>query len=142
MLLQESNLKTQPSPIHEGLVAPFGITKPEKPTMWKNMIGYWLYFLPWYHIRVFFASRYVRRWFCTILFCVWLTTVSLTCIITIDNAKMHKVQEKYVLLREFARSNSDWADKADYIEFLYTDEEEHKKEIENLWEQRRKRLGQ
>lgn len=139
--LQGYRSQAQSSSIYEGVVAPSGITKPEKPTTWICMIGYWLYFLPWYHIRALFASRYVRWWFCTILFCVWLTSIFLTCIIAIDNANMHKVQEKYVLLHEFARSNSDWTEKADYIELLYSDEEEHKKEIEDLWEMRRKRLG-
>ena len=47
----------------------------------------------------------------------------------------------YVLLREFARPNHEWADKADYIEFLYTDEAEHQEDIERLWENRRKRLA-
>lgn len=138
---QGGSSQAQPSHISEGFAAPSGFTKPEKPTTWKDMIGYWLCFLPWYHIRAFFASRYVRWWFSTILFCVWLTSIFLTCIIAIDNAKMHKVQEKYVLLREFARLNSDWADKADYIEFLYSDEEEFQKDIDMLWEMRRKRLG-
>ena len=46
-----------------------------------------------------------------------------------------------MLLREFARSNKDLADKADYIEFLYSDEDEHPKEIDVLWEQRQKRLN-
>ena len=138
--LQGYRSQAQSSSIYEGVVAPSGFTKPKKPTKWKDMIGYWLYFLPWYHIRVLFASQYVRWWSCTILFCVWLTSILLTCIIAIDNANMHKVQEKYVLLREFARSNRDWADKADYIELLYSDEDEHQKDIDNLWEQRHKRL--
>lgn len=133
--------QTQLSPEYEGFIALSGITKPEKPTKWKDMIVYWLCFLLWYHVRAFFASRCVRWWFSTILFCVWLTSIFLTCIIATDNAKMHKVQEKYVLLREFARANRDWADKADYIEFLYADEEEHRKEIEMLWEMRRRRIG-
>ena len=138
---QEDRSLAQPSPIHEGFAAPSGITKPKKPTTWKETIVYWLCFLPWFHIRAFFASRYIRWWFRTILFCVWLTSLFLTCIIATDNAKMHKVQEKYVLLREFAKPNREWADKADYIEFLYSDEEEHQKDIEMLWEMRRKRLG-
>ena len=56
-------------------------------------------------------------------------------------AKVHTIQKKYVLLREFARPNQEWTDKADYIEFLYTDESEHQGEIERLWENRRKRLA-
>lgn len=137
---QGVSFQTQLSPEYEGFVALSGITKPEKPTKWKDMIVCWLCFLPWHHVRAFFASRYVKWWFHTILFCVWLTSVFLTCIIATDNAKMHKVQEKYVLLREFARPNNDWADKADYIEYLYSDEDGHRTEIEDLWEHRRKRL--
>jgi len=48
----------------------------------------------------------------------------------------------YVLLRKFARPNEEWAKKADYIEFLYTDEAEHQAEIQRLWVNRRKRLEQ
>ena len=47
-----------------------------------------------------------------------------------------------MLLREFARPNEEWAKKADYIEFLYTDEAEHQAEIQRLWVNRRKRLEQ
>ena len=35
---------------------------------------------------------------------------------------------------------SEWADKADLIEYLYTDEAEHQEEIQRLWENRHKRL--
>jgi len=53
---------------------------------------------------------------------------------------VHTIQKKYVLLREFARPIQEWADKADYIEYLYTDEAEHQGEIDRLWENRRRRL--
>ena len=138
---QVGSSQKQPLPIHEGVVPPSGVTKPEKPTNRKDTFYYWLYRLPWYQIRALFASRYFRWWLCTILFCIWLTSIFLTSIIAYDNAKFRPVQEKYVLLREFARPNQEWAEKADYIEYLYSDEEEHKKEIEDLWEQRRKRLS-
>ena len=75
------------------------------------------------------------------MFCVWLTSIFLTCIIAHDNARLNTINEKYVLLREFARPNEEWAKKADYIEFLYSDKEENKKEIVILWEQRYKRLS-
>ena len=67
-------------------------------------------------------------------------SICLTCIIAHDNAKLHTIQKKYVLLREFARQNKEWADKADLIEYLYTDEAEHQEEIQRLWENRHKRL--
>ena len=47
-----------------------------------------------------------------------------------------------MLLRECARPNKDWADKADYIEFLYSDEEKHRNDIDELWKMKRKRLKQ
>lgn len=75
------------------------------------------------------------------MFCVWLTSIFLTCLIAYDNARLNTTNEKYVLLREFARPNENWTKKADYIEFLYTDEAEHQKEIQRLWENRRKRLA-
>ena len=53
-----------------------------------------------------------------------------------DNARLNTINEKYVLLREFARPNEEWAKKADYIEFLYTDEAEHPgRDTEALGEQ-------
>ena len=60
--------------------------------------------------------------------------VFLSCIFVIDNAKMHKVREKYVLVWEFSRPNIEWADKADFVELLYIDEEEqeHQKDIDGL----------
>ena len=67
-------------------------------------------------------------------------SICLTCIIAHDNAKLHTIQKKYVLLREFTRQNKEWADKADLIEYLYTDEAEHQEEIQKLWENRHKRL--
>jgi len=47
--------------------------------------------------------------------------------------------QKILVLREFA--NQGLAEKADYIEYLYSDEDGHRKEIEDLWEKRRKRLS-
>lgn len=116
------------------------LAKPVRPALWKYMPSYLFFCVPYYYLRTFFASPYVRRWFKIVMFCLWLTSIFLTCIIAHDNTKLHTIQKKYVLLREFARPNQEWADKADYIEFLYTDEAEHQEDIQRLWEQRQKRL--
>ena len=117
------------------------VPHPQKPRSVNELLAYLFYHLPLYHIRTLFSSPYVRWTLRVILFSVWLISICLTCIIAHDNAKLHTIQKKYVLLREFARPNQEWADKADYIEFLYTDESEHQGEIERLWENRRKRLA-
>lgn len=117
------------------------LTKPVRPAIWKYMPSYLFFCLPYYYLRTFFASPYVRRWFKIVMFCLWLTSIFLTCIIAHDNARLNTIEKKYVLLREFARPNKDWAEKADYIEFLYTDEVEHQEGIQRLWENRRKRLA-
>lgn len=118
------------------------LAKPIRPALWKYMPGYLFFCVPYYYLRTFFASPYVRRWFRVVMFCVWLTSIFLTCIITHDNARLNTIAKKYVLLREFSRSNEEWAKKADYIEFLYTDEAEHQEEIQRLWKNRRKRIEQ
>ena len=116
------------------------LAKPVRPALWKYMPGYLFFCVPYYYLRTFFASPYVRRWFKIVMFCLWLTSIFLTCIIAHDNTRLNTIEKKYVLLREFARPNKEWAEKADYIEFLYTDEAEHQEEIQRLWENRRKRL--
>ena len=125
----------------ESVQSSVSVQHPQKPRSVKKLFAYLFYRLPLYYIRKFFPSQYVRRTLRVILFSVWLISICLTCIIAHDNAKLHTIQKKYVLLREFARPNQEWADKADYIEFLYTDESEHQGEIEKLWENRCKRLA-
>jgi len=127
--------------IKKGHTHATNLPKPVRPALWKYMPGYLFFCLPYYYLRTFFASPYVRRWFRIVMFCLWLTSIFLTCIIAHDNARLHTVEKKYVLLREFARPNKEWAEKADYIEFLYTDEAEHQEDIQRLWENRRKRLA-
>ena len=118
------------------------LAKPERPTSLKGVPGYLLFFLPWYYVRRFFADRYVKWWFRTIFICLWLTSIFLTCFIAYDNAQLRETKEKYILLREFCRPDKDMSTKADYIEFLYSDKEENKMDIERLWEQRWKRHEQ
>lgn len=127
--------------IHEAAPSYIDVPQhPEAPNTYKGLLAYLFFRMPWYHVRKFFSSRYVRWTYRTILFSVWLISICLTCIIAHDNVQLHTIQKKYVLLREFARPNQEWADKADYIEFLYTDEAENQEEIQMLWANRRKRL--
>ena len=123
----------------ESVQSSVSVQHPQKPRSVKKLFAYLFYRLPLYYIRKFFPSQYVRWTLRVILFSVWFISICLTCIIAHDNAKLHTIQKKYVLLRECARPNHEWADTADYIEFLYTDESEHQGEIEVLWENRRKR---
>ena len=118
------------------------ITKPERPTSLKGVPGYLFFLLPWYYVRRFFADRYVKWWFRIIFICLWLISIFLTCFIAYDNAQLREAKEKYILLREFCRPDKDMSTKADYIEFLYSDKEENKMDIERLWEQRWKRHEQ
>ena len=136
-----NKLANDEPPHDESVQFPVSVQHPQKPRSVKELLAYLFYHLPFFYIRKSFSSQYVRWTLRAILFSVWLISICLTCIIAHDNAKLHTIQKKYVLLREFARPNEDWAKKADYIEFLYSDKEEHKKDIDILWKQRYKRLG-
>ena len=57
-----------------------------------------------------------------------------------DNARLRTIEEKYVLLRDFSRLNERTSQRADYIEWLYSDEDEHRQEIDELWQKRKERL--
>ena len=57
------------------------------------------------------------------------------CIIANDNARLRTIEEKYVLLRDFSRLDDRTSQRADYIEWLYSDEDEHRQEIDELWQQ-------
>ena len=62
------------------------------------------------------------------------------CIIANDNARLRTIEEKYVLLRDFSRLDDRTSQRADYIEWLYSDEDEHRQEIDELWKMRQQRL--
>lgn len=63
------------------------------------------------------------------------------CIIANDNARLRTIEEKYVLLRDFSRLDDRTSQRADYIEWLYSDEDEHRQEIDELWQRRKERLN-
>ena len=63
------------------------------------------------------------------------------CIIANDNARLRTIEEKYVLLRDFSRLDDRTSQRADYIEWLYSDEDEHRQEIDELWQKRQERLN-
>ena len=63
------------------------------------------------------------------------------CIIANDNARLRTIEEKYVLLRDFSRLDDRTSQRADYIEWLYSDEDEHRQEIDKRWQQRQQRLN-
>ena len=58
-----------------------------------------------------------------------------------DNARLRTIVEKYVLLRDFSRLDDRTSQLADYIEWLYSDKDEHRQEIDKLWQQRQQRLN-
>ena len=61
------------------------------------------------------------------------------CIIANDNARLRTIEKKHVLLRDFSHDRT--SQRADYIEWLYSDEDEHRQEIDKLWQQRQQRLN-
>lgn len=64
---------------------------PMQPQTVKGMFAFLFYRLPWYYICCFFTSAYFRRWLVIIMICMWVISICLTCIMAIDNARMHQV---------------------------------------------------
>ena len=97
-------------------------------------------------ILLYVVKRLCHYWhfrkFLHICMCT-LSAVSLCalCIIANDNARLRTIEDKYVLLRDFSRLDDRTSQRADYIEWLYSDEDEHRLEIDKLWQQRQQRLN-
>lgn len=76
--------------IHEPLPAKT-VLKPQQPQSTKGMFAYLFLHLPWYHSKCFFTSSYFKHWLIIIMVSVWLVSVFLTCIMAVDNARMHQM---------------------------------------------------
>ena len=88
------------------------------------------------HCHSWHVRKFLHICMCT-LSAVFLCAL---CIIVNDNARLRTIEEKYVLLRDFSRMDDRTSQRADYIEWLYSDEDEHRQEIDKLWQQRQQRL--
>ena len=67
------------------------VQHPQLPLSTKGMLAYLFYRLPWYYIRCLLMSSYFRRWIIIIMICMWVVSICLTCIMAVDNARMHQV---------------------------------------------------
>lgn len=76
--------------IHEPLPT-HTVLKPQTPQSTKGMFAYLFLQLPWYHIQCFFTSTYFKHWLIIIMVSAWLVSVFLSCIMAIDNARMHQM---------------------------------------------------
>ena len=94
---------------------------------------------------LYLVKRLCHSWhFCKFLHICMCTSSAVflcaLCIIANDNARLRTIEEKYVLLRDFSRLDDRTSQRADYIEWLYSDEDEHRQEIDELWQKRQQRL--
>lgn len=95
---------------------------------------------------LYVVKRLCHSWHFRKFFHICMCTLSAVflcalCIIANDNARLRTIEEKYVLLRDFSRLDDRTSQRADYIEWLYSDEDEHRQEIDELWQRRKERLN-
>jgi hypothetical protein len=92
-IIKNRNTATSPVTtvvIHEPLPTET-VLKPQQPQSTKGMFAYLFLHLPWYHIKCFFTSSYFKHWIIIIMLSVWFVSVFLTCIMAVDNARMHQM---------------------------------------------------
>lgn len=94
-----------------------------------------------YVAKRLYHSRHVRKFLHIYMCTLWTVFLCALCIIANDNARLRTVEEKYILLRDFSRLDERTSQRADYIEWLYSDEDEHRQEIDGLWQMRKERLN-
>ena len=92
-----NKLAKDETPRDESVQFSVTILHPQQPQSAKGMFAYLFLRLPWYHVRCFFASSYFRRWLIIIMVCLWVVSICLTCIMAIDNARMHQVYKAILM---------------------------------------------
>ena len=92
-----NRLAKDKTPRDESVQFSVTVLHPQQPQSAKGMFAYLFLRLPWYHVRCFFVSSYFRRWLIFIMVCLWVVSVCLTCIMAIDNARMHQVYRAVLL---------------------------------------------
>lgn len=92
-----NRLAKDKTPRDESVQFSVTVLHPQQPQSAKGMFAYLFLRLPWYHVRCFFVSSYFRRWLIIIMVCLWVVSVCLTCIMAIDNARMHQVYRAVLL---------------------------------------------
>lgn len=113
---------------------------PPLPKSYNEIMRFVFKEIPLYCMRRIFHSRHVRQFVVLSMLCLWSASMGFTCFIAYDNARLRTIEKKYVLLRDFSRLDDRTSQRADYIEWLYSDEDEHRQEIDELWKMRQQRL--
>lgn len=113
---------------------------PPLPKSYNEILRFVFKEIPLYCMRRIFHSRHVRKFVVLSALCLWSASMGFTCFIAYDNARLNIIEKKYILLRDFSRLDDRTSQRADYIEWLYSDEDEHRQEIDELWKMRQQRL--
>lgn len=94
-----------------------------------------------YVVKRLCHSRHVRKLIHICMYALCTVFLCALCIIANDNARLRTIEKKYILLRDFSRLDDRTSQRADFIEWLYSDEDEHRQEIDELWRKRKERLN-
>lgn len=114
---------------------------PPLPKSYYEIMRFVFKDIPLYCMRRIIHSRHVRQFVVLSMLCLWSVSMGVTCLVAYDNARLNTIEKKYILLRDFSRLNERTSQRANYIEWLYSDEDEHRQEIDELWQQRQQRLN-
>jgi hypothetical protein len=114
---------------------------PPLPKSYYEIMRFVFKDIPLYCMRRIIHSRHVRQFVVLFMLCLWSVSMGVTCLVAYDNARLNTIEKKYILLRDFSRLDERTSQRANYIEWLYSDEDEHRQEIDELWQQRQQRLN-
>ena len=114
---------------------------PPLPKSYYDIMRFVFKDIPLYCMRRIIHSRHVRQFVVLSMLCLWSVSMGVTCLVAYDNARLNTIEKKYILLRDFSRLDERTSQRANYIEWLYSDEDEHRQEIDELWQQRQQRLN-
>lgn len=94
---------------------------PTIPSGFRNTVRHFAYNLPLYWLKRFYRSHHVRLYVKICLFCIWVITIATAAFIAYDNAVLRQENNKYKILHQYLRENTNLGKGMDCFDIMYQD---------------------
>lgn len=99
---------------------------PTMPSGFKAKVRHFVCGLPLYWLKRVYRSRHVRLYVRICLFCIWIITIATAAFIAYDNAVLRQEDNKYRILYQYLRENTNLNKGTNGFDIMYQDSKPNK----------------
>ena len=100
--------------------------RPTMPSGFRNMVRHFACSLPLFWLKRVYRSRHVRLYVKICLFCIWIITIATATFIAYDNAVLRQEDNKYRILYQYLRENTNLDKGTNGFDIMYQDSKPNK----------------